>query len=600
MPRRFRWLLCFVGLLVLPLVPGGPVVAQEPATRSLKVAIKGFENNITPFTVSFQANPATNDLQQLVYDSLFWSQAKSDPEPWLAERAEPAEDGRVWTVTLRDDVTWQDGKPFGPADVQFSFDYYKIQAGAAGRYAHHVSDVPAYERSEIVDPRTIKLYFSAPAPQFKIMPGADLPIIPKHVFEGVAEPAKATTNLPVGTGPFRVVEIVPDQRYRLEANKEYFKGKPRVDSLDLVVIKDPASAFTALRTGDVDMVERTVPGELVDQLRGASGIRVAEGTRFESIQLYFNARKQPLTDAKLRKGISMGIDLDAIVETVLLGRARPGRDTYLHPDSPWAVEKAGHEYDPAAAAKQLDDAGYATKDPDGVRKAPDGKRLEFSVLVNSFEPQEIRAMQLIATQLQPLGVKFNVEPLDPATLRQRRQAPPGEVPPYDAYVSNIESHAHVDPDALYYFFHSPGKKGFGGAITGYSNPQYDQLVEQATGAETPERRRLLAQAQDILAKETPLQVLWYPDGLYAYREAAYDGWVSDPGHGIFTKRSFLPGYEEIAVKDPDAATDDQQAAAKDDDGGSGATPVVIGAGVVGLLVLLAVVLSRRRGPAEEE
>lgn len=604
--RRFGFLLCTF-LVAASLAVVGPASGQADL-RTVKVAIKGNENNITPFTVGFGANPATNDIQHLVYDSLFWSQAKADPEPWLAENAESAEDGKVWTVTLRDGITWQDGKPFTTEDVAFSYDYYKKQEGASGRYAHHVSDVPSFERSEIVDERTIKLFFPAGSPQFKIMPGADLPIIAKHIFEAVPDPAKATTNLPTGTGPFKLVEIVPDQRYKLEANENYFKGKPRIDRLELVIIKDPGSAFTALRTGDVDMVERNVPGELVEQLKGTSGIGVAEGTRFESIQLYFNARKKPLDDPKLRKAMTTGIDLDSIVKTVLLGRARPGRDSYLHPDSPWATKGGGHDFDPPAANKMLDDAGYTAKDPDGVRKAPDGARLEFSVLVNSFEPLELRAMQLIATQMQALGVKYNVEPLDPATLRARRNPPPGAtVPPYDAYVSGIESHAHVDPDALYYFFHSPGKgpdgrpKGFGGSITGYTNPEYDKIVEEATTATSDERRELLGQAQEILARDAPLQVLWYPDGVWAYREAAYDGWVNDRGHGIFTKRSFLEGYEDIAVKNATATGEaGEPAAADDEDEGTSAVPFIIGGLVLAGLIGAGVASSRRRRTTEDE
>lgn len=612
---------CVLLLVATATLAGGPAAGQEPQT--LRVAIKGFENNITPFTVTFASNPATNDLQHLVYDSLFWSQAKADPEPWLAESAEPSDDHRTWTVRVRDDVTWHDGEPFTVDDVQFSFEYYDAQAGASGRYAHHVNDVPDYEGSEIVDEHTIQLSFSQPAPQFKIMPGADLPIIAQHVFEGVEEPGTMTTQLPVGTGPFRLVDIEPDQRYRLEANDDYFKGEVKVDELELVVIKDPSSAFTALRTGDVDMVERNVPPELVEQLRGDDAIGVAEGTRFESSQFYFNARKPPIDDPRVRKAISMGIDLEAIVETVLLGHGAPGVDTYLHPESPWAVEDSGHEHDTDAASRLLDEAGFATRDADGVRVDDAGTRLQLNVLVSSFEPIETRAMQLAATQLADLGVKLDVEPLDPATLRQRRQAPPGEVPSYDTYVSNIESHAHVDPDALYYFFHSPGPKGFGGAITGYSNPAYDAIVEQAAVAGNDERRELLAEAQEILAQDIPLQVLFYPAGIWAYRASSYDGWVSDPGHGIFTKRSFLPGYEDLAVEGASAegadagdtegpagegasASDDgsdvdgEVAASISDDSGSSTATWLLLAALVAAAVAAAVAWSRRRGPMEEE
>ncbi len=607
--RRVTLLVCALGLVATSLAVVGPASGQA-GPRTVKVAIKGNENNITPFTVGFGANPATNDIQHLVYDALFWSQAKADPEPWLAEKAEASEGGKVWTVTLREGITWQDGRPFSAEDVAFSYDFYKKQEGASGRYAHHVSDVPAFDRSEIVDPKTIKLFFSAAAPQFKIMPGADLPIIAKHIFQNIPEPAKATTNLPVGTGPFKLVEIVPDQRYRFEANQSYFKGKPRIDRLEMVIIKDPGSSFTALRTGDVDMVERNVPGELVDQLKGTSGIGVAEGTRFESIQLSFNARKAPLSDPKLRKAMSMGMNLDDVVKTVLLGRARPGRDTYLHPDSPWAKKDAGHQFDPTGANTMLDQAGYTAKDPDGIRKTPDGKRLEFAILVNSFEPLELRALQLIASQMQAIGVKYNVESLDPATLRSRRSGAPGQPPTYDAYVGNIESHAHVDPDALYYFFHSPPKpgekaKGFGAAITGYSNPEYDKLVEEASTADTSERRRLLSEAQDLLARDLPQQVLWYPDGIWAYRQAAYDGWVNDRGQGILTKRSFLTGYDNIALNKGGAnGTGGGSGATGGGGGGEGggtsAVPFVVGGALLAGLAAFGIAKARRKKATEDE
>jgi peptide/nickel transport system substrate-binding protein len=196
-------------------------------------------------------------------------------------------------------------------------------------------------------------------------------------------------------------------------------------------------------------------------------------------------------------------------------------------------------------------------------------------------------VQLAAQQVARAGVKLNPEALDPATLRQRRSGPPGEPPPYDAYMATLESHGHVDPDALYYFFHSPGPKGFGAAISGYSNPRYDQLVEEATTKGVEERKPLLHEAQRILAEEAPVVVFYYPDGDYAYRPAAYSGWVSDPGHGIFTKRSFLPEYvEESSVARTGAST-------ADDDGGNSGLLVGLVAAAV-LLVGGALLMSRRR------
>lgn len=577
-----------IGAVALP-----NAAAQDDGERTVvRVALNGYENNITPFTVAFGALPNTHDLMHLVYDALFWSQAREDPEPWLAEGAEPSDDFRTWTVRLRDGITWHDGEPFTAEDVKFSFDYY-IDTFVSGRYAHHAFDVPKLDRAVVVDDRTLRLHFESPAPQFEIMPGADLPIVPKHIWEDVDDPRQATEReFSVGTGPYRVADIAPDQRYRLVANERYFKGAPLVDELVMPIVQDPTAAFQALRAGQVDTVTENVPPELVDRFEGADGVEVVEGTRFESTQLYFNAQKEPLDDPALRKAISLAIDNEALVERILQGDGEPGHDNFIHPESPWAMPEGGHEHDPARAEQMLEEAGYRAGDGD-VRRSPDGEQLEFSILVSSFEPEQLRAAQLIADQVAEIGVRLVPESLDPAALRQRREPEEeGGVPPYDMYMSGLETHAHVDPDALYYFFHSPGEKGFGNVITGYANREFDRLVERAATMTPEERKPLLHEAQQILAEEVPVATLWYRQGVYAYRPAAYDRWTADLGHGIFHKRSFLEPYAGEAGDD-------------DGEGGSSAAlPILIAALAIsiplGALMLMRRRRRRRHGDEDEE
>lgn len=593
--RSVRALACMAAVAAAALA--APAQAQEEdggRVERLRVALNGFENNITPFTHTFASSPNTHDLIMLVYDSLFWSQVRQEPEPWLAEKAVPSDDFRTWTVTLREGVEWHDGRPLTAEDVKFTFDYYRDTA-PPGRYAHHVGDVPPYVRGEVVDERTVRLRFGAPAPTFKILPGADLPIIPKHVWEGVEDPARRAQQLPVGSGPFEVVEIESDQRYRLVANEDYFKGRPLVDELVMPIVKDPTAAFQALRAGQVDMVPVNVPPEVAEQFSRSPEIEVVDSTRLESEQIYFNARKEPLTDARLRKAISLAVDTDAIVERVLLGQGEPGHDSFIHPGSPWALPGAGHEHDVERARALLEEAGYR-EGTDGVRLDKDGEPLDIEVLVSSFDPLGLRAVQLAARQVREIGVRLRPEALDPASLRERTSGTPDQAPPADAYVGTLESHAHVDPDSLYYFFHSPGRKGFGAVFTGWGNEEFDRLVERATGLPAEERKPLLHEAQGILAEEAPLVTLWYRAGQWAYRPDAYDQWLADPGQGIFTKRSFLPGYERTAT----AAALTGEGGGGDGDGGFPAW--LIAALAAGALpgVLLAARRRRRRRLAEED
>lgn len=591
---RLKWQPAMVlgaTVAAVTLFGSGTAPAQQPAApraTKLRIAFNGFENNITPFSVTFAAIPVTNDLMHLVYDSLFWSQVKTDPEPWLAQKAEPSNNSKVWTVTLKPGIKWQDGVPLTAEDIKFSFEYYRKHEADSGRYAHHVAQ-PPFDRAEVVNPRVVKLYYREPAPTFKILPGADLPIIPKHIWSKISDPRTAAKMLPVGSGPYKVTKIVSDQRYVLKANPTYFKGKPTVDELDLSIVTDPNAAFQALRAGQVDAVTRDVPPELVDSLGKANGIKVVSGTRFDSVAINFNARKKPWTDPVVRKAISLATDENALVKRVLLGQAIPGNDSFVHPQSPWALPGGGHEYDPAKAKATLEKAGYRASKPGGVRRTPDGKPLVLKVLVPSTDPIQQRAMQLVATQVASVGIKVQPEVLDPATLRDRRNAPPGKVPTYDAYISGLETHAHVDPDGLFYFFHSPGDKGFGAAITGWSNKRFDQLVE-AAGTKGPQQRKpLLHQAEKILAAQAPIITLWYPKSHYAYRPAAYAGWVSDLGEGIFNPRSFLKPYV-LATKRTASTT------SGDSGGTSAAVWIVLAVVLLGLIAGIGVLRRRRTGP----
>jgi peptide/nickel transport system substrate-binding protein len=582
MKRRNALAALALGTAVMMAVP--PAGAQQSRSK-VTVAIKANENNLTPFTLTLLGLPVSHDLTNLVYDTLFWSQVKADPEPWLATSAEPNEDRTQWTVKLRPGVAWHDGVPFTAEDVKFTFE--KMKATTGGRYSHHVWEFPVFKQAEVLDPLTVRLTFEQSAPTFKILPGADLPMVPKHIWEGIADATKATDILPIGTGPYKMASFVPDQIYRLEANASYFKGRPKVDAIDLPIVKDQSAAFAALQTGQVDSVDRSVPPELFEQMSNQPGVKVVQATRMESVHLHFNNRKGALTDPLVRNAITEAINNQAIVDTVLLGHARPGRDGWVHPDSAWADPEGTHVYDPAKANAALDAAGILRGD-DGVRRTADGARLEFAISVAANEPQHTRSAQLIAQQVEAIGAKITVESVDAATLRARRNT--GN---YEAFITNLESHAHADPDALAFFFHSPAPGAPAGIFGGYSNPQFDRLVEQArTTIDNDDRKDLLVQAQRIYAADAPALVLYYPDGDYAYRTAAYDGWIADTGHGILTKRSFIPGYETASG---DAAVTGGSA---DDGPPWAAIGVILGLAVVGGGVVAS--RSRRREQYEAE
>ena len=139
----------------------------------------------------------------MVFDKLLAPSPYVDkPMPGLAESATQV-DSLTWVVKLRDGVTWHDGKPFTAADVVFT--YTSFRDGSPNRWTHHVNDVPKIDQIAAEDVRTVKFTCNYPCPSLGTVTFADLPILPKHIWENVKEP-QTYKELPIGTGPYKLVQ----------------------------------------------------------------------------------------------------------------------------------------------------------------------------------------------------------------------------------------------------------------------------------------------------------------------------------------------------------------------------------------------------------
>ncbi|MCP4227140.1 MAG: ABC transporter substrate-binding protein [Actinomycetia bacterium] len=569
----------------------------------VRIGLHAAENNLNPFIVP-QAQPISHDLTMLVYDTLFWSQSRLDPDPWLATGAEASDDFRTWTVTLRDDVLWHDGEAFTADDVAFTFQYFS-DVGGPGRYGRHVYQHPVFESATVIDDTTVQLSFVDPVATFKLLPGGDLPILPRHIWEGVDDPRADATSLPIGTGPYKMVDYQPDSSYRFEANQAYFLGTPLVDTLVMSVIPDDGAAFAALEAGELDFVARNVPVALTEQIERNDELDIVGGNRNQTVYLMFDMTKPGLDDRQVRRSVSLALDSDALLNTVEGGMGRLGTDTWTHPSSPWTRDpEAAHLSDLVAANQLLDAAGYSPGG-DGVRLSPDGQPLSFALGVNASLPNHLWAADLVAEQLNALGVTIAIEPLDMSAITAARGADAAGSPPIDMLIDELESHAQDDPDHLYFLFHSTGG-GVGDVFGNYANPDFDGVVESTLGQPETVRRPLIHQAQEILAEDIPVVVLYYPAGRTAYRPEVYDGWWSDEGHGVFTKRAFLADYADVGddsdVRDQvDSALEPIVIPSEDANADDGASRAIVGITIaaVGAAAAVGIGLLRRRGNDEE-
>lgn len=538
---RLRTGLGLLVVAILAALTAAPASADRSGAAVVRIALPADAGNFNPF-VAPGAQPLTHDLVMLVYDTLFWSQSSLDPDPWLATGATPSEDRRTWTITLRDDVAWHDGQPFTAADVAFTYQYFR-DVGGPGRYGRHVWLHPILESATVVDDVTVTLAFDRPIQTFRLIPGGDLPILPRHIWEGVADPRADTTSLPIGTGPYRLVDHQPGQSYRLEANPSYFLGPPTVDALELSVIADPTTAFTALESGQVDLVAQNVTPEWNDRIEEAPDLDIIGGNRGQTVYLAFDTTVPQLSDQRVRRAMSLALDVDAMLNTIEGGNGRLGTDTWTHPSSPWTRDpEASHLSDALAAAQLLDSAGYVATD-DGTRVGPDGQPLSLQLGVDTTRPRLVATAEMVGAQLGAVGVGVTIVASDPAAIAAARGDGPGEPPPVPLLLDEVETHFQDDPDHLYFLFHSTAG-GVGQRFAHYTDPELDAAVVAALGTAEDVREPLLQQAQDILAEDVPVVALYYPAGRIAYRPATYDGWFSDEGHGVLTKRSLLAPFAD--------------------------------------------------------
>jgi peptide/nickel transport system substrate-binding protein len=470
-------------------------------------------------------------LADLVYDKLLApSPYVADPQPWLAEEVRQVDPTTV-EARLRQGVRWHDGVAFGPDDVKFTFDFYK--KAVTGRFTHHVSDVPTIDEVEIVDAATVRFRCAYPCPDLARITLADLPIIPKHKWESVAPAdAKTVAGLPVGTGPYKLASHSPTAGLRFEANTEYFAGAPVVGELVMPVIPDPSATFTALRTGEIDAALRPLAPELLEQFRGQAGVAVATTAPLQFTELRLNFRRAPFDVPELRRAISLAVDRQDLLRTVMLGQGRPSDRGYPHPDSPWTNPKLSTPTDQAEARRVLDALGYVDRDGDGVRERPDGAVLSFAIKVNGSEPTHLRSAELVAEHLGPVGIRASVASLDAGGITRL-----GTSRDFDMTVSDIGAHGVADPTQ----FIMSHRSGYLWQAPVLKYPEWDELFERWKATATvAERTAVLFEMQTLTNRQPTAIPLYYADEHWAYRPGTFDAWVESPGAGIVHKWSFLP------------------------------------------------------------
>lgn len=342
--------------------------------------------------------------------------------PWLAESYALSDDNLELRFELRPGVRWSDGSPLRAADVVFTFELLR---------EHRALDLEAVwsflAGVEARGDRTVVFRF-----QRAFVPGlvylAHQPIVPEHVWRHVSNPVTFANEHPVGTGPFTEIRQFREQVFVLGRNPHYWMpDAPAVDALRFPAYSGNDQANLALIHGEVDW-----SGNFVPAVERTFVARNPEHRRFwfplvgNMAMLYANNSHPVLASAQVRKALSRAIDRTLIAEVAMYGYTRPADATGLSDAyAAWRVDSVLQEddwtkYDPRRAASELDELGYV-RDADGRRRLPSGEAMAFELLVITGWSDWIRAAQIVARQLDELGVEVRITTFDRPTWFDRVQ-----------------------------------------------------------------------------------------------------------------------------------------------------------------------------------
>ncbi|MGR4852823.1 ABC transporter substrate-binding protein [Streptomyces sp. LARHCF252] len=584
--------------LATPLDPAPQQARAADDGKVLTVAVAQSVDSLSPFLA---VRLLSTSIHRLMYEYLTNYDPKDNHAiPGLATKWESSPDKLTWTYTIRSNSKWSDGKQATAQDAAWTFNKMMTDDGAATANGSYVGNF-----KKVTAPSPTKLVVELKKPQ-ATMTSLDVPIVPKHVWEKVSDFSEFNNdkNFPVvGNGPFTLTDYKADSYVRLKANKGFWRGAPKFDEVVFRYYKDQDAAVSALRKGEVSFVAGSpslTPAQAAS-LEGAENIQVndAPGRRFYALATNPGAKAKngkkfgdghpSLLDQRVRNALFMAVDREAIIEKVFRGHAVEG-EGYIPPRfsqyywKPSADQKLA--YDPAEAARLLDQAGYK-KNGDGKRVGKDGKPISYRVLCHATDPNDKAVGKYLQEWWGDLGIGVQLNCLDNVT-------DPWLAGKYDLAFDGWS--VNPDPDFVM-SIHTCGALPATPEDTGATDnficdKKYDELYARQLAEYDPAKRAdIVQQMESRLYDLGYMNVMAYPNAVEAYRTDQIKSITTMPAKAgnIYGQDGYWSWWSAVPA----------------DSGGSSenASSTVVVVGVVAVVVLLAglggFAVMRRRATAED-
>jgi len=495
--RREHLLVCLIFLTLVGCAACGGGPDDSPSGGSSGGKVVRVLLSADPASLSMLGKVDRNGERVNVQltDSLVQYDAALRLQPRVAESWELSDDRRTVTFRLREGVRWHDGTPVTADDVVFTVEKVREPAVENKTYGPMFRDV---ESIEALDRSTVRVHYATITPDF--LESWRVPLLPRHLA-GVEEDLLTSefSRHPVGCGPFRFVSYRPGQEIVLQANDDYWDGRPLIDRLVFKIYPDLRTAFQALLIGDLDLMK--VSPELWNEARNSDAGSHLRAIAYSTLAVWPVIWNQDgsnpfFVDPRVRLAMVHALDREEFVESVAHGLASPGITTY-HPESVWADATLDpRAFDRRKAEGLLDETGWRDSDGDGIRDK-DGRAFSFTLLIpnSSFQlTQQIAVWQQDAWK--QIGVHAEIERMEWQAFRERRNA--GR---FEAISFNLGFTPNPDQYDLYHS--SATETGFN--FYGLDDAEIDRLVELGRATfDEQQRKSIYGQLQRALYEREPI------------------------------------------------------------------------------------------------
>ena len=422
----------------------------------------------------------------------------------LAESWSVSDDGLTWTFNLRHGVMWHDGQELTADDVVYTFETIQTSEDDIAPFRPRFMQGDTPIQFEAVDDYTVVATLESPNASF--FTDISVPIVPRHVLEGQDLREGPFNRAPVGTGPFKVVEWNTAESIVLEANEDYFRGRPCIDRLIFRIIPDEQTQVAALQTGEVDFLPN-VPGASVTTFQDNPDYEVSIAEQDSLFQMFLNLENPKFQDVRVRKALMIAIDRQAVVDIVRQGYGVVHNSHFDHVVPFYQQDKlGGYDYDPVRAGELLDEAGITDTDGDGFRDV-NGEPWVIQIVsfAGGFRDYSDYAV-VVQAFWEDIGVQTELDLRDLSTLVEQIYQERVVDKPYEALTSGWSV---IGPEPNSYANFYMWTDALGPNISNYRNEDVNSLFEQARiETDTDARMAIYEQIEAILWDELPTLPLY--------------------------------------------------------------------------------------------